>query len=102
MKRKNLLQNDFKAASVLERLGKSLSDAGLTYQAARGIHEFHVRLGGRSHVVDFSDDLMEMKDDKALTVVILGVVERALTQSLPIHFMVRNDNFEKMISELKH
>ena len=96
------LNNDFKAASVLERLGQSLSDADLDYQAGEGIHEFIVRLGGLRHVVDFSDDLMQKKNDKDLSVVILGIVERASTQSLPVHFMVRNDNFEKVMQALKH
>jgi hypothetical protein len=96
------LKTDFKAASVLERLGQSLSDADLDYQASEGIHEFIVRLGGMRHVVNFSDDLMEKKNEKDLSVVILGIVERASTQSLPIHFMVRNDNFEKVMQALKH
>ena len=91
----------FKAASVLERLGKWLSDADIDYQAGEGIHEFSVRLGGMRHVVDFTDDLMERKDDKDLSVVILGIVERASTQSLPVHFMVRNDNFDKVIKALR-
>ncbi|MBI3529866.1 MAG: hypothetical protein HY067_18100 [Betaproteobacteria bacterium] len=96
------MKTDFKAASVLERLGQSLSDADLDYQAGEGIHEFIVRLGGMRHVVDFSDDLMEKKNEKDLSVVILGIVERASTQSLPVHFMVRNDNFEKVMQALKH
>jgi hypothetical protein len=96
------LKTDFKAASVLERLGQSLSDADLDYQAGEGIHEFIVRLGGMRHVVNFSDDLMEKKNEKDLSVVILGIVERASTQSLPVHFMVRNDNFEKVMQALKH
>jgi hypothetical protein len=45
---------------------------------------------------------MERKNDKDLCVVILGIVERASTQSLPIHFMVRNDNFEKVMQGLRH
>jgi len=96
------VRNDFKAASVLERLGQSLTDADLDYQAGEGIHEFIVRLGGMRHVVDFTDDLMEKKNDKDLSVVILGIVERASTQSLPVHFMVRSDNFDKIIQALKH
>jgi hypothetical protein len=96
------VKTDYKAASVLERLGKSLSDADIDYQAGQGIHEFSVRLGGMRHVVDFTDDLMEKKDDKDLSVVILGIVERASTQSLPVHFMVRNDNFDKVIKALRH
>jgi hypothetical protein len=96
------VKTDYKAASVLERLGKSLSDADIDYQAGQGIHEFSVRLGGMRHVVDFTDDLMENKDDKDLSVVILGIVERASTQSLPVHFMVRNDNFDKVIKALRH
>ena len=96
------LKTDFKAASVLERLGQSLSDADLDYQAGEGIHEFIIRLGGMRHVIDFTDDLMEKKNDKDLSVVILGIVERASTQSLPVHFMVRNDNFEKIMQTLKH
>lgn len=96
------MKTDFKAASVLERLGQSLSDADLDYQAGEGIHEFIVRLGGMRHVVDFSDDLMEKKNDKDLSIVILGIVERASTQSLPIHFMVRNENFEKVMQGLRH
>jgi hypothetical protein len=96
------LKTDFKAASVLERLGQSLSDADLDYQAGEGIHEFIVRLGGMRHVINFTDDLMEKKNDKDLSVVILGIVERASTQSLPVHFMVRNDNFEKVMQALKH
>jgi hypothetical protein len=101
-RREHDLKTDFKAASVLERLGQSLSDADLDYQAGEGIHEFIVRLGGMRHVVNFSDDLMERKNEKDLSVVILGIVERASTQSLPVHFMVRNDNFEKVMQALKH
>jgi hypothetical protein len=96
------VKTDFKAASVLERLGRSLSDADLDYQAGEGVHEFIVRLGGMRHVVDFTDDLMEKKNDKDLTVVILGIVERASLQSLPVHFMVRNDNFDKVMQGLQH
>ena len=96
------METDFKVASVLERLGESLSDAGLDYQAGEGIHEFIVRLGGLRHVIDFSDDLMEKKNDLDLSIVILGIVERASTQSLPVYFMVRNDNFEKVMQGLKH
>jgi len=96
------MNTDFKAASVLERLGQSLADADLDYQAGEGIHEFIVRLGGVRHVVDFSDDLMEKKNDKDLSIVILSIVERASTQSLPVHFMVRNENFEKVMQGLKH
>ena len=96
------LKTDFKVASVLERLGESLSDADLDYQAGEGIHEFIVRLGGMRHVINFSDDLMEKKNERDLSVVILGIVERASTQSLPVHFMVRNDNFEKVMQALKH
>jgi len=54
------------------------------------------------HVIDFTDDLMEKKNDKDLSVVILVIVERASTQSLPVHFMVRNDNFDKIMQALKH
>ncbi|HVY06108.1 MAG TPA: hypothetical protein VHB46_09045 [Burkholderiales bacterium] len=96
------MKTDYKAASVLERISESLSDADLDYQAGEGIHEFIVRLGGMRHVIDFTDDLMERKNDKDLSVVILGIVERAAMQSLPIHFMVRNDNFEKVMQDLKH
>jgi hypothetical protein len=96
------VKNDFKAASVLERLGQSLTDADINYQAGEGIHEFIVHLGGMRHVVDFTDDLMEKKNDKDLSVIILGIVERASTQSLPVHFMVRSDNFDKIIQTLKH
>ena len=96
------METDFKVASVLERLGESLSDADLDYQAGEGIHEFIVRLGGLRHVIDFSDDLMENKNDLDLSIVILGIVERASTQSLPVYFMVRNDNFEKVMQGLKH
>jgi hypothetical protein len=101
-RRSQILKTDYKAASILERLGHSLSDADLDYQAGEGIHEFIVRLGGMRHVIDFTDDLMERKNDKDLCVVILGIVERASTQSLPIHFMVRNDNFEKVMQGLRH
>jgi hypothetical protein len=100
--RSEILKTDYKAASILERLGQSLSDADLDYQAGEGIHEFIVRLGGMRHVIDFTDDLMERKNDRDLCVVILGIVERASTQSLPIHFMVRNDNFEKVMQGLRH
>ena len=96
------MKSDFKAASVLERLGTSLSDAEIAYQTGRGVHEFIVRLGGMRHVVDFSDDLMEKKNEMDLSVVILGILERASTQSLPVHFMVRNDNFDKLMQALKH
>jgi hypothetical protein len=101
-KKEHQLKTDFKAASVIEHLGRSLSDADIDYQAGQGIHEFSVRLGGMRHVVDFTDDLMEKKDDKDLSVVILGIVERASTQSLPVHFMVRNDNFDKVFQALRH
>ena len=94
------MRSDFKAASVLERLSTLLTDAEIGYQAGQGIHEFIVRLGGMRHVVDFSDDLMEKKNETDLSVVILGIVERASTQSLPVHFMVRSDNFDKLISGL--
>jgi len=40
------LKSDFKAASVLERLSTSLTDAEIDYQACHGVHEFIVRLGG--------------------------------------------------------
>jgi hypothetical protein len=95
------LKSDFKAASVLERLSTSLADAEIGYQAGQGIHEFIVRLGGMRHVVDFSDDLMEKKNEMDLCVVILGIVQRASTQSMPVHFMVRNDNFDKLMQALK-
>ncbi len=61
-----------------------------------------MRLGGLRHVIDFSDDLMQKKNDLDLSVVILGIVEPASTQSLPVHFMVRNDDFEKVMRGLKH
>lgn len=96
------MKTDYKAASVLEQLGKSLSDADVDYQAGQGVHEFSIRLGGMRHVVDFTDDLMERKNDTDLTVVIIGIVERASMQSLPVHFMVRNDNFDKVFQALRH
>ena len=95
------MKTEFKAASVLERLAKTLSDAQIDYHSGKGIHEFIVRLGGMRHVVDFTDDLMEKKNDRDLSVVILGILERASTQSLPIHFMVRNENFENVMKELR-
>ena len=58
--------------------------AEVDYHAGQGIHEFIVRLGGMRHVVNFSDDLMEKKDETDLSVVILGIVERASTQSMPV------------------
>jgi hypothetical protein len=45
---------------------------------------------------------MEKKNEMDLSVVILGIVERASTQSLPVYFMVRNDNFDKLMQALKH
>ncbi len=96
------MKPDFKAASVLERLSTSLSDAEIGYQAGQGVHEFIVRLGGMRHVVNFSDDLMEKKNEMDLSVVILEIVERASTQSMPVLFMVRNDNFDKLMQALKH
>ena len=96
------MNSDFKAASVVERLSTSLADAQIDYQTGQGIHEFIVRLGGMRHVVDFSDDLMEKKNDTDLSIVILGIVERASTQSMPVHFMVRNDNFDSLMQALKH
>jgi len=96
------LNSDFKAASVVERLSTSLADAQIDYQTGQGIHEFIVRLGGMRHVVDFSDDLMEKKNDTDLSIVILGIVERASTQSMPVYFMVRNDNFDMLMRALKH
>jgi hypothetical protein len=96
------LNSDIKAASVLERLGASLTDAQIDYQAGKGIHQFIVRLRGMRHVVDFSDDLMEKKNEMDLSALILGIVQRASTQSMPVHFMVRNDNFDKLLQALKH
>lgn len=96
------MKSDFKAASVVERLSTLLADAQIDYRGGQGIHEFIVRLGGMRHVVNFSDDLMEKKEDTDLSVVILGIVERASTQSMPVHFMVRNDNFDKLMQALKH
>lgn len=96
------MNSDFKAASVVDRLSTSLADAEIDYKAGQGIHEFIVRLGGMRHVVNFSDDLMEKKDEADLSVVILGIVERASTQSMPVHFMVRNDNFDSLMQALKH
>ncbi len=96
------MNSDFKAASVVERLSTSLADAQIDYQTGQGIHEFIVRLGGMRHVVDFSDDLMEKKNDTDLSIVILGIVERASTQSMPVYFMVRNDNFDMLMRALKH
>ena len=95
------MNSEFKAASVVERLSTSLTDAEVDYQVGQGIHEFIVRLGGMRHVVNFSDDLMEKKDEADLSVVILGIVERASTQSMPVHFMVRNDNFDSLMQALK-
>ena len=96
------MNSDFKAASVVERLSTSLADAQIDYQTGQGIHEFIVRLGGMRHVVDFSDDLMEKKNDTDLSIVILEIVERASTQSMPVYFMVRNDNFDMLMRALKH
>ena len=96
------MNSDSKAASVVDRLSTSLADAKIDYHAGHGIHEFIVRLGGMRHVVNFSDDLMEKKDEADLSVVILGIVERASTQSMPVHFMVRNDNFDSLMEALKH
>ncbi len=95
------MKSDFKAASVVEHLIVSLSDAKIDYQVGQGIHEFIVRVGGMRHVVDFSDDLMEKKNAMDLSVVILRIVERASTQSMPVHFMVRNDNFDNLMQALK-
>jgi len=100
--KEHCLNSDFKAASVVERLSTSLADAQIDYQTGQGIHEFIVRLGGMRHVVDFSDDLMEKKNDTDLSIVILGIVERASTQSMPVYFMVRNDNFDMLMRALKH
>ncbi|HKQ26944.1 MAG TPA: hypothetical protein VJT81_21075 [Burkholderiales bacterium] len=96
------MKSDFKAASVVERLCTSLADAEVDYHGGQGIHEFIVRLGGMRHVVNFSDDLMEKKDEADLSVVILEIVERASIQSMPVHFMVRNDNFDSVMQALKH
>jgi len=87
---------------VVERLSTSLTDAEIDYQARKDVHEFIVRLGGMRYVVDFSDDLMEKKNEVDLSGLILGIVNRASTQSLPVHFMVRNDNFDKLMQALKH
>jgi len=46
--------------------------------------------------------LMEKKNDTDLSIVILGIVERASTQSMPVYFMVRNDNFDMLMRALKH
>ncbi len=95
------MKNAIKIPSILERLRKALSDAAIDHRIENDTHDFTVRLGGMRHVVNFSDDLLEEKTEKELFTVILGIVQRASTQSLPVHFMVRNDDFEEVLRTLK-
>jgi hypothetical protein len=44
---------------------------------------------------------MEKKIEMDLSALILGIVQRASTQSMPVHFMVRNDNFDQLMQALK-
>ncbi len=95
------MDNSIKIASILERLRKALSDAIVDHRIENGTLDFTVRVGGMRHVVNFSDDLLEKKTEKELFTVILGIVQRATTQSLPVHFMVRNDDFQEVLRTLK-
>ncbi len=95
------MDNSIKIASILERLRKALSDAIVDHRIENGTLDFTVRIGGMRHVVNFSDDLLEKKTEKELFTVILGIVQRATTQSLPVHFMVRNDDFQEVLRTLK-
>ena len=95
------LNNAIKIASILERLRKAFSDATIDYRIENDTLDFTVRVGGMRHVVNFSDDLLEKKTEKELFTVILGIVQRATTQSLPVHFMVRNDDFQEVLRTLK-
>ncbi len=95
------MDNSIKIASILERLRKALSDAIVDHRIENGTLDFAVRVGGMRHVVNFSDDLLEKKTEKELFTVILGIVQRATTQSLPVHFMVRNDDFQEVLRTLK-
>ena len=95
------MDNSIKIASILERLRKALSDAIVDHRIENGTLDFTVRVGGMRHVVNFSDDLLEKKTEKELFTVIVGIVQRATTQSLPVHFMVRNDDFQEVLRTLK-
>ena len=95
------MNNAIKIASILERLRKAFSDATIDYRIENDTLDFTVRVGGMRHVVNFSDDLLEKKTEKELFTVILGIVQRATTQSLPVHFMVRNDDFQEVLRTLK-
>ena len=95
------MNNAIKIASILERLRKAFSDATIDYRIENDTLDFTVRVGGMRHLVNFSDDLLEKKTEKELFTVILGIVQRATTQSLPVHFMVRNDDFQEVLRTLK-
>ena len=95
------MNNAIKITSILERLRKAFSDAIIDYRIENDTLDFTVRVGGMRHVVNFSGDLLEKKTEKELFAVILGIVQRATTQSLPVHFMVRNDDFEEVLRTLK-
>ena len=95
------MNNAIKIASILERLRKAFSDAIIDCRIENDTLDFTVRVGGMRHLVNFSDDLLEKKTEKELFTVILGIVQRATTQSLPVHFMVRNDDFQELLRTLK-
>ncbi|HUF21395.1 MAG TPA: hypothetical protein VMP00_11680 [Burkholderiales bacterium] len=92
-----MIRKPRKVATVLERLAKTYTDAQLEHYARRGVHEFIVRLATLRHVVDFTDDLLKEKDPADIADIVIAVVDRAATESLPVHFMVRSDNFDTVL-----
>jgi hypothetical protein len=87
-----------KISAVLERLGSTYTDAQLEHRARGGIHEFIVQLATLRYVVDFSDDLLKEKDAADIADVVIAVIDRAAMESLPVHFMVRSDNFDTILA----
>jgi hypothetical protein len=92
-----MIRKPRKVATVLERLAKTYTDAKLEHYARRGVHEFIVRLATLRHVVDFTDDLRKEKDPADIADIVIAVVNRAAMESLPVHFMVRSDNFDTVL-----
>lgn len=92
-----MIRKPRKVATVLERLGKTYTDAQLEHYARCGVHEFIVRFATLRHVVDFTDDLLKEKDPADIADIVIAVVDRAATESLPVHFMVRSDNFDTVL-----
>lgn len=87
-----------KIAAVLERLGGTYTDARVEHHARDGVHEFVVQLATLRYVVDFSDDLLKQKDAVDIADVVIAVIDRAAMESLPVHFMIRSDNFDTVLA----